>query len=47
VDEISGTYAEEIFGLHKPLGPSKNIGLKVAGSFKLHRISLIDALNGR
>ncbi|MCW1883830.1 hypothetical protein OKA04_03765 [Luteolibacter flavescens] len=47
VDRISGTYAEEIFGLHKPLGPSKNIGLKVAGTFQLHRISLIDTLNGR
>ena len=47
VDRISGTYAEEIFGLHKPLGPSKNTGLKVAGTFQLHRISLIDALNGR
>ena len=23
VDRISGTYAEEIFGLHKPLGPAK------------------------
>jgi len=47
VDRISGTYAEEIFGLHKPLGPSKNVGLKVAGTFQLHRISLIDTLNGR
>lgn len=47
VDRISGTYAEEIFGLHKPLGPSKNIGLKVGGTFQLHRISLIDTLNGR
>ena len=47
VDRISGIYAEEIFGLHKPLGPSKNIGLKVAGTFQLHRVSLIDTLNGR
>lgn len=47
VDRISGTYNEEIFGLHKPLGPSKNVGLKVAGTFQLHRISLIDTLNGR
>lgn len=47
VDRISGIYQEEIHGLHKPLGPSKNIGLKVAGTFQLHRISLIDALNGR
>jgi hypothetical protein len=47
VDRISGTYAEEIHGLHKPLGPAKNVGLKVAGTFQLHRISLIDTLNGR
>jgi hypothetical protein len=47
VDRISGTYDEEIFGLHKPLGPTKSIGLKVRGSFKLNRISLIDTLNGK
>lgn len=47
VDRISGTYDEEIFGLHKPLGTSKNIGLKVRGTFRLSRISLIDTLNGR
>lgn len=47
VDRISGIYAEEIHGLHKPLGPAKNVGLKVAGTFQLHRVSLIDTLNGR
>jgi hypothetical protein len=47
VDRISGIYAEEIHGLHKPLGPAKNVGLKVAGIFQLNRISLIDTLNGR
>ncbi|BCX47602.1 laminin [Haloferula helveola] len=47
VDRISGVYEEEIFGLHKPLGPDKDIGLKVRGSFQLQRISLIDTLNGR
>jgi hypothetical protein len=47
VDRISGIYDEEIFGLHKPLGPSKDIGLKVRGRFQLNRISLIDTLNGR
>lgn len=47
IDRISGIYAEEIHGLHKPLGPAKNVGLKVAGTFQLHRISLIDTLNGR
>ena len=47
VDRISGTYEEEIFGLHKPLGPSRDGGLKVRGRFQLQRISLIDTLNGR
>lgn len=47
VDRISGVYEEEISGLHKPLGPSGNIGLRVRGTFQLHRISLIDTLNGR
>ncbi len=47
VERISGIYNEEIFGLHKPLGPLQNTGLKVRGSFELHRISLIDTLNGR
>lgn len=45
VDRISGVYREEIFGLHKPLGPQKNVGLRVEGSFQLNRISHIDALN--
>ena len=47
VDRISGTYEEEIFGLHKPLGPNRDIGLKVCGTFQLNRISRIDTLNGR
>ena len=47
VDTITGTYAEEIHGLHKPLGPQKNTGLKVSGTFMLNRISLVDALNAR
>jgi hypothetical protein len=47
VERINGTYDEEIFGLHKPLGPSRDIGLKVRGKFQLNRISLIDTLNGR
>ncbi|HEX2749777.1 MAG TPA: hypothetical protein VHM91_17345 [Verrucomicrobiales bacterium] len=47
VDGITGTYDEEIFGLHKPLGPAKDTGLKVRGTFSLKRISLIDALNAR
>ena len=47
VDRIAGIYEEEIFGLHKPLGPSRDIGLKVRGTFQLNRISHIDTLNGR
>lgn len=47
VKSITGLYDEEIFGLHKPLGPSKSIGLKVHGTFFLQRISLIDTLNAR
>ena len=46
VDRISGVYDEEIFGLHKPLGPNKDIGLKVRGTFQLNRVSQIDTLNG-
>lgn len=49
VDRISGTYREEIFGLHKPLGPDPGapIGLRTEGRFELRRISLIDTLNTR
>ncbi|MBX3745650.1 MAG: hypothetical protein KF833_10110 [Verrucomicrobiae bacterium] len=47
VDRITGVYREEIFGLHKPLGPDRDIGLKVEGRFELNRIALIDALNAR
>lgn len=47
VNRITGTYREEIFGLHKPLGPQKDAGLRVEGTFELNRISLIDTLNAR
>lgn len=47
VDKITGVYREEITGLHKPLGPQKNVGLRVEGRFELNRISLIDTLNAR
>ena len=47
VDRIAGVYREEIFGLHKPLGPAKNAGLRVEGRFELSRVALIDALNAR
>lgn len=45
VDRLSGVYKEEITGLHKPLGPDQNIGLKTEGTFTLNRVSLVDRLN--
>ncbi|CAA6676862.1 MULTISPECIES: hypothetical protein [unclassified Lentimonas] len=42
---VSGTYTEEIFGLHKNLGPDSDIGLRVSGSFTLNRVSTVDTLN--
>ena len=45
VDTISGTYREEITGLHKPLGTQGNIGLITEGVVTLNRISAVAALN--
>ncbi|MCP5515627.1 MAG: hypothetical protein H7A45_00035 [Verrucomicrobiales bacterium] len=45
VDRITGVYREEVFGLHKTLGPDKDVGLRVEGRFELNRVALIDALN--
>jgi hypothetical protein len=45
VDQITGTYREEISGLHKPLGPNQDIGLITEGTVKLSRVSLVDTLN--
>lgn len=45
-DLIQGIYQEEILGLHKPLGPQKDKGLKVEGAFKLYRVSDVKTLNG-
>jgi len=45
VDRITGTYREEIQGLHKPLGQNQNIGLITDGVVVLDRISLKDTLN--
>ncbi len=42
---LKGVYREEIFGLHKKLGPNSDIGLKVEGTFELNRVSHIDTLN--
>lgn len=45
-DKLTGAYDEEIIGLHKLLGPNKDIGLKVRGSFELNRVSNVATLNG-
>lgn len=45
VSRISGSYNEELFGLHKPLGPNKNVGLRTKGTFTLNRLSFADSLN--
>jgi hypothetical protein len=45
VDRITGTYREEIQGLHKPLGPQQNVGLITEGIITLERISQVDTLN--
>ncbi|WP_372806044.1 hypothetical protein [Pontiella sp.] len=46
-EALAGVYREEIFGLHKKLGPDSDIGLKVEGTFELTRISHIDTLNAK
>lgn len=45
VDRLQGAYREEIHGLHKPLGPNRNVGLRAEGAFVLNRLSLVDTLN--
>jgi hypothetical protein len=45
VDRITGSYREEISGLHKPLGPNQNLGLITVGSIVLNRISSVATLN--
>ena len=45
VSQLSGTYTEEIFGLHKPLGSNQDIGLKTSGNFTLNRLTFADTLN--
>ena len=45
VDQITGTYREEISGLHKSLGPNQDIGLITEGTVKLSHISSVDTLN--
>jgi hypothetical protein len=45
VDHVTGTYGENIFGLHKPLGPNQDVGLKTDGTIALEHISPIAVLN--
>jgi len=45
-NKLTGTYDEEIKGLHKLLGPNKDMGLKVRGSFEFNRVSNVATLNG-
>jgi len=45
VDQITGTYREDISGLHKPLGPNQDIGLITEGTLKLNHVSFVDTLN--
>ena len=45
VEQLTGTYREEIFGLHKPLGPNQDTGLITEGVISLNRISQVDTLN--
>lgn len=45
VDRISGTFNDEIFGLHKPLGQSRDVGLRASGPFTLFKVSDIATLN--
>ena len=45
VSRITGTYSEEIFGLHKPLGNNQDVGLRTSGTFNLNRVSFVDTLN--
>ena len=45
VSRLSGIYQEEISGLHKPLGPGQDVGLKTQGTFTLNRLSFAGSLN--
>lgn len=45
VNMITGTYQEQILGLHKPLGPHQDIGLITTGPITLNRVSTQGTLN--
>jgi hypothetical protein len=47
VSTVSGLYREEVFGIHKPLGPGKDVGIRTEGRFQLNRVSAIGSLNGK
>ncbi|MCL1856442.1 MAG: hypothetical protein FWF84_02205 [Kiritimatiellaeota bacterium] len=47
VSTVGGVYREEFAGLHKPLGPQKDVGLRTEGRFVLNRVSDIVTLNGQ
>ena len=44
VDHVTGTYRENIFGLHKPLGPNQDLGLITDGVITLDRVSTVTPL---
>jgi len=45
VDRMTGSYSEQIMGLHKPLGEHQNIGLIAIGPIVLDHVSPVDTLN--
>ncbi len=45
VERLTGLYREEIFGLHKPLGPDQDHGLLTEGFISLERIATVSELN--
>jgi hypothetical protein len=45
VDRLTGAYREEIFGLHKPLGPNQDLGLLTEGVIILERLTTVPVLN--
>jgi hypothetical protein len=45
VERLTGSYREELFGLHKPLGPNLDHGLLTEGHVNLERLSTVSVLN--
>ena len=44
-ERLNGTYSEEFFGPHKPLGANQDVGLRTSGGFTLFRIDQTGSLN--